>query len=194
MSHVAEGKRRGASGRHCRSMVRRVALVVIAACAVVPAGVSGQTPRLPRLVSQASTAPIDVPDAVRQRVADALDYDDDEPIRGIAADVNGDAVRDYLLQSSPRLCGNGGCMYILWDGASGKSIAELVGSLLHIGDARPGAYPTIETISATSADGADLSTFTHDGTAYRRTAILHLDGTALAAAVDRMRGHGGRAR
>src|SRR5207249_3605793 len=61
---------------------------------------------------------IQLPVAIVQAVEfGELEYDG-PPYRGFLADLNGDGVPEYVVQSAPTLCANGGCPYALFDGAT----------------------------------------------------------------------------
>jgi hypothetical protein len=75
---------------------------------------------------------ITLPETFGPGAAGYLDYEDGEPIGGLVVDFNGDGVNDYLIVSANRMCGNGGCAYLLFDGAAGKQIGEFFGEPLII--------------------------------------------------------------
>ena len=73
-------------------------------------------PKPPWRLEPESTTPISVPADIRRAVG--LEYNEIAPVKGVAVDLNGDGIIDYLVQSAPSLCGNGGCIYELVDGAT----------------------------------------------------------------------------
>ena len=87
---------------------------------------------MPWGIGAESTITLDVPAPIRRIAEDDLEYDDRQPIKGIRADLNGDGVDDFLLQSASRLCGNGGCVYVLCDGATRKKLGLFFGSVVYV--------------------------------------------------------------
>ena len=129
-----------------------------------------------------STTPISVPADIRRAVGFDLEYDEAEPIKGVAVDLNGDGIKDYLLQSAPTLCGTGGCIYVLFDGATRKKLGQFVGSPLIVRAERVHGYPNIATYSHQSVGSGDYTNYSFDGTAYVVTSTRVVEG----AAVDRL--------
>jgi hypothetical protein len=64
-----------------------------------------------------SLSQVAVPEDIWALVAPELEYGRGELVEGIVVDLNHDGTSDYLLQSSSRLCGTGGCSYLAIDGA-----------------------------------------------------------------------------
>lgn len=142
-----------------------------------------QAPEVPWAIGPQSVMPIDVPADIRRAVGDDLEYDDGEPIKGVTADFDGDGVRDFLLQSAPSLCGNGGCVYVLCDGATHRTLGEFFGSPLYVRSERTRGYPNVATYSHLSADSAAYTEYSFDGRVYVVTSKRTLAGPAA----DRMR-------
>ena len=76
---------------------------------------------LPWALTPGSAVSIEVPAPIRRALGSVLEYDETNRIKGTALDLNGDGIVDYLLQSAPSLCGNGGCVYVLCDGRTHKT-------------------------------------------------------------------------
>lgn len=127
----------------------------------------------------ASAVQITVPAAIRISVAAELEYDDTVPMKGIAADLNGDGRIDYLLQSAPSLCGNSGCIYVLVDGARRRRIGDFFGSPLIIRPARSHGYPIIATYSHTSFGSGEIADFRFNGAKYVLESTHRFAGKAL---------------
>jgi len=126
-----------------------------------------------------SATPISVPGEIRRIVGSDLEYDEADPIKGVAVDLNGDGVDDYLLQSAPSLCGTGGCVYVLCDGASRRKLGQFFGNPLYMHAERVHGYPTIATYSHQSADSGNYTTYSFDGKAYVVTSARAVHGTAV---------------
>jgi hypothetical protein len=139
-----------------------------------------QSPPKPpwRLESQA-TVRIDVPPDIRRAVGSDLDYDEAQPIKGAAVDLNGDGINDYLLQSAPSLCGNGGCVYVVCDGATRRKLGQFFGSPLYVRADFAHGYPNIATYSHQNAGSGIYTDYTFNGKSYVVTSARTLEGAAL---------------
>lgn len=137
-------------------------------------------------VSPTTTSAIEVPREIQQ-ATDELEYADSTAIKGVSFDFNHDGVVDYLLQSAPSLCGNGGCVFLLFDGASHRRIGRFFGSTLRI-DADATGFPVIATLSRQSADAATYTAFRFRDTAYQQVAVESVTGDALERLVATLRG------
>ena len=144
-------------------------------------GTEGQ-PKRPWGLEPQSTIRIDVPADIRRAMSAELEYDEGEPIKGVALDLNRDGIIDYLLQSAPSLCGNGGCIYVLCDGSTRRKIGQFLGSRLNVLAELAHGYPNIATYSHQSAGSAAYTEYTFDGATYVVTAAHTMEG----AAVDRL--------
>jgi hypothetical protein len=136
-------------------------------------------PAAPWALTPQSAIPITVPAAIRLVVGADLEYDDTEPIKGAAVDLNRDGVVDYLLQSAPSLCGNGGCVYVLCDGKTRRKLGEFLGSPLYVQAEVTHDYPKIATYSHQSAASATFTEYGFDGKAYVVTSARTVEGAAL---------------
>ena len=107
-----------------------------------------------------------MPADIRRAVSADLEYDEGEPIEGVAVDLNGDAINDYLLQSAPRLCGNGGCVYVVCDGATERKLGQFFGSPLYVRAEFAHGYPNIATYSHQNAGSGTYTDYSFNGKAY----------------------------
>jgi len=163
--------------------MKELPILVWALSAGVSVLAQGQPPPKPPFgIGLQSVTSINVPADVRRGVADDLEYDDGDPIKGIATDLNGDGVSDFILQSAPSLCGNGGCVYVLVDGASRRKIGEFFGTPLYVRAERTHGYPNIATYSHLSAASATHTEYSFDG----RTYVVMSKRTLEGAVADRM--------
>ena len=129
--------------------------------------------------------PISVPAAIRSQLD--LEYEDTDTIRGVLVDLNDDGIRDYLIQSAPSLCGNGGCPYALVDGATKKQVGQVFGNPLYILTVKMHGWPIIETLSHLSAESASLTKYSFDGTAYVVASTRQVQGATLDSVVADLR-------
>src|SRR5262245_41635552 len=101
-----------------------------------------ESKRLPWLLGMNDVTPIEVPAPLRAKVG--LEYGDSDPIKGVHVDLNGDGIKDYLIQSARSLCGNGGCVYAIFDGATGKELGQVFGSPVYAHAEKAHGYPIID--------------------------------------------------
>lgn len=148
-----------------------------------------QTPRSGRwILGRADVAVISVPAAMRDSIGD-LEYDDTSSMQGVMVDLNGDGTKDYIIQSAPGLCGNGGCDYAIVDGASGRPLGIILGGTLVVGAAGAHGFPVIETVSHMSAESVTDAMFSFDGSRYVQSSTRVVSGASLDsldAALDRL--------
>jgi hypothetical protein len=115
-----------------------------------------------------------------------LDYER-PPYRGFLADLNGDGIPEYIVQSAPSLCGNGGCPYALFDGATLRPLGLILGGWMVVRAALPGALPVIHAYSHLSAESATYTTFAYEVGRYVRRASIEFQGPALEQLVQELR-------
>jgi len=141
--------------------------------------------RKPWVLARADLAVISVPAAIRNQLDD-LEYDDTSTVRGVMVDLNGDGAKDYIIQSAPSLCGNGGCNYAIVNGARGKSLGTIFGGTLVVGGAAAHGFPVIETISHLSAESVTDDTYSFDGSSYVRSSTRIVSGAPLDSLLARV--------
>jgi hypothetical protein len=144
-------------------------------------------PKAPWRLELQSTTPISVPADIRRAIGSDLEYDETEPIKGVAVDLNGDGIKDYLLQSAPSLCGNGGCIYVLCDGATRKKLGRFFGSPLYVRAEHVHGYPNVATYSHQSASSGNYTNYSFDGNAYVVTSTRSVEGAAAERLFETLR-------
>jgi hypothetical protein len=108
------------------------------------------------------------------RALTELDYQDESPFV-YAIDLDGDRAPEYLVTTpNGRLCGTGGCPYILLAGKSMKRIGEFFGHLAIL-DERVNGYRIIQAFSRYRGVATNLDTYVFDGRAYRRSSHVILE-------------------
>jgi hypothetical protein len=130
---------------------------------------------------------IPVPGAFGPGAAAYLDYEDGEPIDGVVVDLNGDGVNDYLIVSANRMCGTGGCAYLLYDGASEKRIGEFFGDPLIVRPKGARAYPDISTYTHLTVRSGIYTTRGFDGKIYVVSSSRAVEGPELDRLFDPLR-------
>lgn len=134
------------------------------------------------ILTRRDVSVISVPADIRDSL-DALEYDDTSAVRGVTVDLNGDGAKEYIIQSAPSLCGNGGCVYEIFDGASHKSLGQVFGGTLVVGGMSSHGFPGIETVSALGAESSTDATYTFDGLAYEESTARVVSGASLDSLV-----------
>jgi len=109
-----------------------------------------------------------------------LDYQPGEPVVGLRADLNRDGTDDYVIRSSTRLCGTGGCSYALIDGSRLERLGEVFGNPIVVRQQTINGYPVINAYGHSSADSGTYGTFVFDGKAYVLVSRVALTGDSLA--------------
>ena len=97
-----------------------------------------------------------------------LEYDTTaaDTVKGVRVDLNGDGALDYVIQSAPSLCGNAGCLYAVFDGATGKSLGEVGLGRLYFLEERVRGYPIIVAATRSGWDTVEYTTYRFNGTGY----------------------------
>ena len=107
-----------------------------------------------------------------------LDYEG-PPYLGVRLDLNGDGVPEYIVRGARRLCGNGGCPYAIFDGATFRALGTIFGSVIYVRSARQQRFAILQTYSSVSADEARYTTYVFDRTRYVVRDSVQLSGAAL---------------
>lgn len=115
-----------------------------------------------------------------------LDYEG-PPYRGFRADLNGDGIPEYIVQSAPSLCGNGGCPFALFEGATLHPLGMVFGGWIVVRATRPGTLPVINALSHLSAEAASYTTFAYDAGHYVTRSSTEVRDPALEQLVQELR-------
>ena len=144
----------------------------VAALLAAPAAKAQATPHLPWKIRWYDVPPLGVPAAIRnnaqyQLMLSHLEYyKTADTIKGIRVDLNGDGAMDYIVRSAPSLCGNAGCDFEIFDGATRKSLGELGGGMLYFLADTVRGYPTIVARTSMGWAQAEYTTYRFSGNAY----------------------------
>jgi len=168
-------------------LVRFILVFSVIAAAIGRMAHAQARPKAPWAFEPESTTPISVPADIRRAVGFDLEYEEAEPINGVAVDLNGDDLKDYLLRSAQSLCGTGGCMYVLCDGASRRKLGEFFGSPLIVRTERVHGYPDIATYSHQSSGSGIYTKYSFDGSVYVVTSKQTLEGAAVGRLFETLR-------
>jgi hypothetical protein len=157
----------------------KVSILALSAMFGALGSARAQTPPLPPWgLGMEDVTAIMVPPAIRSQLGD-LEYDDADSIEGVSVDLDGDGARDYVIQAAPSLCGNGGCPYAIFDGATGRDLGQVAGSPLYVRAEKTHGHPIIETYSHSSAESGTMTTYKFDGRAYVVSSRHTVRGTSL---------------
>jgi hypothetical protein len=137
---------------------------------------SDPPPRRPWALTMDAVRTLAVPQAVRDLALDDLEYNEGDSVKGIVVDLNGDGHRDYLIQSAPSLCGNGGCVYLVVDGRSERGIGQIFGEPLYFLAQASHGYPTIASYAHLSAAARTYTTWSYTGKEYRQVGSRTVEG------------------
>jgi hypothetical protein len=102
-----------------------------------------------------------------------LDYGDELPAVH-EMDLSNDGREELFIVSPARLCGTGGCAYVLLAGGSLAMIGEFFGHLAFL-DERVNEFRVIQSYSHVGAGLTNLDTYVFDGKTYRLAAHVVLD-------------------
>jgi hypothetical protein len=119
-----------------------------------------------------------VPALVRRALAPDLEYADGDVMRGVAMDLNGDGTSDLLVRSADSLCGSGGCVLAVVDGATRRDLGHLFGSLLIVRADQAERWPLLDTYQSLSATSARLTTYAMRGGVYHEATARVVEGAA----------------
>jgi len=108
-----------------------------------------------------------------------FEYLENETPKAFVTDFNGDGIDDYLVQSSNRLCGNGGCPYALVDGKTKKRIGEFFGSPMLILDQKINGHPVIQCYAHLNAESGGFATWVFEGKKYQIVSSVYLEGKSV---------------
>jgi len=157
--------------------MKTILVSILTVSSAIPLLSQAAPPNLPWGIGPDSTVTLALPAAVRRIAEDDLEYDDGAPVKGVSVDLNGDNVNEFLLQSERRLCGNGGCVYVLCDGKTRRKLGLFFGSPLYVYAERTRGYPNVATYSHLSATSATYTEYGFDGTQYITISKRTVEGT-----------------
>jgi hypothetical protein len=116
----------------------------------------------------------DIPDLL-----DDFEYDENEILKAYVSDLNGDGAEDFLVESSKRLCGTGGCLYTLIEGKAKKRVGDFFGSPILILDSKINGYPVVQSYGHLSAESGSFATYVFDGKRYQIVSNISVSGKSL---------------
>jgi hypothetical protein len=98
-----------------------------------------------------------------------LEYDSADVIHGVAIDLNSDQQVDFIIQSAPSLCGNGGCQYEVVNGATQAIVGEIGGVAVVILPSRDHSFLRLATYTHEGAGTGMYTLYSFNGRAYEPT-------------------------
>lgn len=137
-----------------------------------PAAMAQPASHLPWKIRWYDVPPLSIPATIRNNsqyrlMMSRLEYyGANDTVKGIRVDLNGDGAIDYIVRSAPSLCGNAGCDFGIFDGATRRSLGELGGGMMcFLADTVRG-YPTIVARTRLGWAQAEYATYRFSGSAY----------------------------
>ena len=154
-------------------------VAVVLTLALLLQGQSGQPPKRPFALIIDALAKVSLPASVGDDVLNELEYDRPEDVRGAMVDLNHDAHPDFIVRSANSLCGNGGCVWMIVDGATSKILGRTFGEPIYIQAEDSHGYAAIAALSHMGAEQNTYTTWTFDGTDYKQTSSREVTGAAF---------------
>ena len=96
-------------------------------------------------------------------------------VRGFTRDLDADGKAEVFVESHRSVCGQAGCAYAVFDGASGAALGQMSGNLVRVGSKTFNGRSTLEWSSHISADRTAYAVFAYTGSRYEPVAFLELD-------------------
>ena len=147
--------------------------------ALLVQGPSGPPPARPWALTSETVRAITVPPSARDIVLAELEYDATDSVQGTVVDLNRDGSTDYIVRSAGSLCGTGGCVYLVVDGARGQVIGQLFGEPLYVQAEESHGYPLITSYAHMNAASGNYTTWTFDGREFKRAGSRAVAGASL---------------
>ena len=116
-----------------------------------------------------------------------LEYDEGEAPKVLEIDLNSDNENELIIQSSNRLCGNGGCVYSIIEGREKTKIGELFGSILLFTDEYLNDFPVIHSYGNLSSTSGRYSVLAYDENRYKMVSNVLLTGEAVDTLFNRVK-------
>jgi hypothetical protein len=160
-------------------MTLRYTIPLATLLAVLPVSAQ-QSPSSGLWLDSASMAPMKlIPSGDIPQLLGDFEYRENEVPKVFLADLNGDGTEDYLVESSHRLCGTGGCLYALIEGKTKKRIGDFFGSPILVVDQKINGYPVIQSYGHLSAESGRFVTYVFNGTQYQSVSNVYVSGKSL---------------
>ena len=128
-----------------------------------------------------------LPPAIRTAVVEELEYEPGDTVKGVAFRLDADPTPDYIVQSAPSLCGNGGCEYLVVDGKTGRTTGRIFGSTLYVLKEEARGHPLIGAYGSLSANQATYTRWSYDGRTYQRLGSRSISGSARDTLLTQLR-------
>lgn len=113
-------------------------------------------------------------------------YEDGQPLV-FSSDINGDGVLDYIIESDYRVCGTGGCVYVLVDGKTLEKKGEFFGSPPIISDSKVSEHSRFMMLTYSEPDKATLDIYEYNKKEYVLTKSIKLQGNKLVNQLNRFK-------
>ena len=94
---------------------------------------------------------------------------------GFTRDLDSDGAAEIFVESHRSVCGQSGCAYAVFDGASGAGLGQMSGNLVRVAAQTFNGRSTLEWSSHISADRFAYVVFAYTGSRYEPVAFLELE-------------------
>jgi hypothetical protein len=132
--------------------------------------------------------PLTIPSAIRELPGfDDLDYDDTSHVVGLKVDLNRDGHLDYIIRSAERMCGNAACNFLIVDGATRHPLGIVLGGTFYFDAAPRGRFPTLHSLTSSSAFTATWTEYTIQNGNYKEGASRELSQHQLDSAMNSLK-------
>lgn len=170
-------------------MTVRLFSVLVAATLVPAIPLSAQDEDKGWAFNMRTAVEMELPERIRSNhELSVLEYDGDQAgYRGLRVDLNRDNTPDYIVASSPSLCGNGGCNYLLFDGADFRVVGLLFGNPVFGRAIWINGYRVINVYGRMNADSGRYATYVFDGESYVNVSTVTLSGEDLHVLFEELR-------
>ncbi len=105
-------------------------------------------------------------------------FEDEKPLV-FSSDINGDGILDYIIESDYRVCGTGGCVYVLVDGKTLEKKGEFFGSPPIISVSKANGHSRFMMLTYSGPDKATLDLYEFSNKEYFLTKTIKLQGNKL---------------
>lgn len=132
--------------------------------------------------------PLAVPNAIRDLPDFSdLEYDDTSHVVGMKVDLNQDGRPDYLIRSAESLCGFHACDFLIVDGATLHSLGIVSGGTFYFDQAPRGRFPTLHSMTSSSASTATWTEYTVQNGKYQEGASRELNESQIDSATNALK-------
>ena len=120
-----------------------------------------------------------VPSDIQKILSVEFEGNDYRNFKGTVIDINHDQIKDYIVSSEPYLCGTGGCLFLIVDGAQTSIIGRIFGNPLFIFKKNINGFPVVHAYSHSSAQSGSYNCYIYNGEKYVLVSSVFLQGDSV---------------